>query len=452
MLSVVADGGPEEAARGSTRRRRRRQLTTVEEQLEWLESWCMKTRRGGRAPAEQLAWRQLRSTAAARGSANTEDMVGAAVTATFRRVRQRLLTKGPIEEEGAGFRGYCRVVLTNEVRRGLAAAARRHARQLQPDEALYFALDDEAGLFADPAREIDVVRLGVCVWPHAWYEGIVQRQEAHEGHGLLELSSPRDIKFVAVAATQAREDFTEIDLNVGGVDRLRVASHAVVGLHVKLALLGYTTRGNAEDHPLGKPKVLLETRRGVGLVAGLTAAENVAGLSSSISLPWTTTGPPSAAIPRRLPPRTFTPCDAPPAGTTAQLLAALSSHLEYDSAWTANSPRPWLGADHVHQVAQAVLPPPDTPPEDVSRLICALAEWSQPGLHPPHRSGHPGGHPLDAAIRDAVAHEDPTVPIWKRTPTSPNAQSQARSRLGRRVQDTLGDAGLVVHGGWDVIS
>jgi hypothetical protein len=105
----------------------------------------------------------------------------------------------------------------------------------------------------------------------------------------------------------------------------------------------------------------------------------------------------------------------------------------------------WLGATNVAQVAgdvwASVAP---TGAAAFTGLICALAEWHDPGLHPPHSVGHPGGHPLDSDIRAEVIHRQAGLPT---TAQPGNTASQARSRLCRRVATLLGATGNSFHHG-----
>jgi hypothetical protein len=79
---------------------------------------------------------------------------------------------------------------------------------------------------------------------------------------------------------------------------------------------------------------------------------------------------------------------------------------------------------------------------EIGVLICALAEWHNPGLHSPHRPGHPGGHPLDADIQAAVTNRQVGL---QTVAQCGNTASQARSRLCRRVRALLGAAGQEAH-------
>jgi hypothetical protein len=142
-----------------------------------------------------------------------------------------------------------------------------------------------------------------------------------------------------------------------------------------------------------------------------------------------------------LPLRLFTPC---PWAATSD--ARLGETIRFDLATglgaaplSPGHPRNgWLDSRHVALAARNALSGiADVQPV----MLCQLAEWDSPGTHAPHRSGHKGGHPLGKAVRVAVAELQRTAA----PPTSPNAASQARSRLAKRAEAALAAAGATLH-------
>ncbi len=425
------------------RRTRRPALSTIEEQQQWVERWCLHPGRGGISRAEQLARRQLRSTTEHRGDADTDDMASAAVAAAYRRISQRLDSKGAIEESGRGFRGYCRVVLLNEVRRRQAAATRRHARQIQPGEAVSIPFDDALTTAASrPAREVSKIMLEVHASPYKRHADIVQRHETAVAQGLLEIDA--DGTKSRVRITELPQDGESLALSLsGGGRRLRIANHTVVGLHVVVALIGYETIDGGQADSPNLRRVLLDSRRGVGLVAE-RAKSPAATADGRPARPWATAiGRAAPATPRRIPPRTFDECSPAVHPTCGEVWALLDSQLS--SVPTGTTRRPWLAADHVDHVARAALVAARAEGAEPLQLVCALAEWCSPGLHSPFRGGHPGGHPLTATIHDVIDKELESNSLWKTPKGGANARSQACSRLSRRVQTALSLAGMSVH-------
>jgi hypothetical protein len=131
-------------------------------------------------------------------------------------------------------------------------------------------------------------------------------------------------------------------------------------------------------------------------------------------------------------------------------VATSLDRVAWDPSWTLRDgatattrENAWLGRRNVASVAQRVCATflQDADPLGIAHLVCALAEWQRPRLHPPHRLGHPGAHPLEGAIRLAVRLAD------RRTDEArtPNTQVQAQSRLTARVEDLFGAVGEQVH-------
>ena len=119
-------------------------------------------RPGRKSTAERAAWRYLRGATGVQDTVDAEVMVDRATAATYRRLQRKVSTHGAIPESGVGFRGFCRVVLLNELRRALARSARRHARQLGAEEAATVVLSGRDGLVSVSWREIASVTATCC--------------------------------------------------------------------------------------------------------------------------------------------------------------------------------------------------------------------------------------------------------------------------------------------------
>lgn len=370
------------------------------------------------------------------GEAEADLLVLDAVQRASDRVRRRLETRGAIDPVGQGFPAYCRVVLHNEVRRQLARRARRHARQVQPDEGLTVLLDAYDNLVPVHFHEVEALILGVSAWSHKWYRDVVGRFEEGVGAGALEVATATTTERLVVADRDASSAQARVVLQARNAARLRVKNHTVVGLHVRIDLVGYEVAGSSSYLP--RPRPVVNTQRGVGLGRSTVSAS---GASTDGGAPWNhLVSPMGAENPRRVAPRRFTPCQVG-ADEVARRLADTLSVLEPASAHVS---RPWLSQQNAHLVGSRVMAaarPSDS--EASGLLICALAEWAEPGLHHPFRPGHPGGHPLEGQIRSAVAELQGEVEGAE--VASMNAMSQARSRLSRMAQDALAEAARAAH-------
>lgn len=417
-------------------RSKKPQPSTVEDQQGWLEQWMLPTSTGSRSRAERTAKQLVRTMGHAAGEAEADLLVLEAVERARRRLQRRLTTKGAIDPVGQGFPAYCRVVLHNEVRRQLAGRARQHARQVEPQEALTVLLDAYDNLIPVPLHTVDSLILGANAWSHKWYRGHVERLESTLDAGSLEVASGLYAERLRVADRDALSPPLELALPVHDVVQLRLKNHTIVGLHVRIDLLGYDADGSPTYLP--RPRSLVRTQRGIGLgVSTVTAS----GASSDRGAPWeylaTAPGP---ANPRRIAQRTFTPCQISSA-EAARLLAEVLSGLAPTPSSDSGA---WLSQANARLLGSRVLSAPRPSGPDAGLLLCGLAEWAEPGLHDPHRrDDHRGGHPLADEIRAAVL----TLQIERGTgpDVRPNTLRQARSRLARMVQESVAQAARNEH-------
>lgn len=420
---------------------RRRQklppLVTVDDQRRWLADWMSPSGTTGTSRADRAARQLARKVERTIGPEEVDLVVLEAVERTRSRVEKKLAAVGAIDPVGQGFPAYCRVVLHNEVRRQLARRTRRHARQLQPEEALTVRLAADDNPLPVPLHTVGGIVLGVNAWCHKWHNGRTERLEAARGEGVFEVATALEQKRLFVAGRDARTPLQPLLMRFRDVELLRAKNHGVEALHVRIDLIGYEAEGETVEP--ARPRPLVNTQRGIGQATSTLLSS---GLGRGGGAPWehvqSGRGP---GNPRNLPAREFTPCEFG-AGEASHQVEAMLGLLGGTASGDPSGA--WLTAGNARAAAlEAVSLASLTASTDDGRLLCRLAEWAEPGLHAPHRSGHAGRHPLHDEIRIAVEKLQRRHPR-DRTVTE-NALSQARSRLVRLAQETVAEIARVVH-------
>lgn len=417
-------------------------LATPEDQLQWLDNWMLLARPGGRSQAERVVWRYLRSANRTGDLPEAEELVVRATNSAYRRLKRRVTDGPPIPETGHGFRGFARVVLLNEVRRGLARSARRHARRLASGEGWTVVLSRREGLVPMPWSEVSEIQVDVWSWPHAWDQHQVQVLESRLEAGSLEISTPLSIQRLKVAGRDANDDPYHLVFRTTGVDRFRVANHGLAGIHVRVEIVSFTS-SDGLDLDL-KPRRLIDSTRGIGIPIGDPAILSGRG-EDAVASPWRFVPSRSGlGNPRRVAGRTFVACPSIDASDADRVKRAVSEYLKAEEVKKGSG---WLSAPNVVDLATEIWDQASSAsPSELGDLVCALAEWQEPGIHageskvyPPL---HPGSHPLDPPIREAVSRRFRSVPS---SPVNSSAARQARSRLSRRVARLLGRIGHLAH-------
>jgi hypothetical protein len=432
----------------AARRRRQPDLVSVDSQREWLEKWCGRER-GGLGSALGTARAKLRVLHAVEDEGNREIIAVTAVSNAYRRISRVLDRRGALPEAGSGFRGYCRVVLNNEVARQLSSYSRRFAGPLSSGEAASVRVPPELA-----AVEGTTSVLELRAWVLRWHEALVARHVAFAGADTLlsvELGSRRAT--VPLVGSPYRDDMLVWPVPSATGTSLRVHNECVVPVHVVVVVRG----ARHETSPRNDALRLIDTTRGIGMApTGRDVVDDtVTGARRSTRLVALSARAPMS--PRKIAVRTFEPCRGHDVDMTAlrtfvrSELAALNAARVATDLRITPSASAWLGAANVLQAARRVWRHAPRDPEQLVALVCALAEWAEPGLHPPHRGGHPGAHPLERKIHAVV--EALATTRAQRHHGSPNTQTQASKRLRDRTASLLGAVGLRAHRRrFDVIS
>jgi hypothetical protein len=368
------------------------------------------------------------------GQVETDDLVSAAVASTVRKVTRRLDLHGAVPIVAGGFPRYCDTVLLNEVRRFLGRRAKKRARRMFPGEVAY--VDVVTGSRSTvPASGVEVLRAEVVYSVRAWDRAVVARQERELGVATLEIGAKGQACRLFLSGDPARREMLEPTL-----DRtwLRVENTSVAALHVSVRIAAYWD--DNEWIELRTPLLVLDTSKGIGLDYGEAVFIRKEPIEPEEEKVNARSGPRQVAV------RQFQPCQweqASEGNAIEEIKASILNRLAPPQLAHSRAPRTrrvaWLAPDNVASLAMSVWQQTDL--SDQPTLLCRLAEWHSPGLHRPHRPGHPGGHPLEARIRAAVE----ALQAAEGRPRDSNAASQARCRMVQRVRLLLASAASGLH-------
>ena len=405
-------------------RRRRVQAAPpdgLDAQLAWLGNQ-QKPLKNGQTRAEREAQRLVSKFSPAGSDADIEDLSLTASHRAVDRVRRKLEREGALPVVGTGLPGYFRQTLRNEVDRALGRLARRNAAQLAPGESDIVILDLQQRLPV-PYGDVTEVVISVRAWAHRYHQRHVDAAEKELGRGSFatEVSGERHEIMLSTSS-----DPTDLRLHAqveGPAMHLRVENCGIVGLHASVSLLGW--RESAELRVLTRPVVLFDSRRGIG-----RAQVHQAGALPGRAQPVT---------PRKVAQRQIATCRT--AERSSAKAARVIRRILAEGEHGSSNDRP-LGLAGAPPVANDVWgkAAKQRSSTELTELICRLAEWATPGLHPPHRPGHPGGHPLRAEIAVAVSSLPKPSP-----PIAANTVHQRQRRMRQRVEDLIAQAARQAH-------